>query len=240
MKIVVLDGYTLNPGDLSWGSLHALGEVSIYEWTPKNEIANRCKSADIVLTNKTILDATIINNLDTVKYIGVLATGYNVVDVKSASKRGIVVTNVPNYGPSSVAQHTFALILELVNQVGVHNQSVKEGEWAKTEDFCYNLTPLVSLEGKVIGIVGYGYIGKRVARIAQGFGMEVLIHSKSAKSTDIGQLVSIERLNRESDIISLHCALTEDNENMINKSFLSKMKSRSYLINTSRGPLINE
>lgn len=240
MNIVVLDGYTLNPGDLSWGHLKMLGELTVYDRTYENEVSIRCETADIVLTNKTILDAETISNFTMTNYVGVLATGYNVVDIEAAKDKNIIVTNVPDYGSSAVAQHTFALLLELTNRVGLHGQSVQNGDWSEIDDFCYRLTPLTNLEGKTIGIIGYGNIGRKVGRIAESFGMKVLVCSGSAKSVEVGQLVSQEELAKKSDIISLHCALTDFNKGMIDKFFLSKMKPNAMLINTSRGSLINE
>ncbi len=240
MNIVILDGYTLNPGDLSWKALEMLGHTTVYDRTPQEEILDRCETADIVLTNKTVLDADIISKFKKVVYIGVLATGYNVVDMEMASSKNITVTNVPAYGPSSVAQHTFSLLLSLTNQAQLHAQSVENAEWSEVDDFCYTLTPLTNLEGKTFGVIGYGNIGRRVARIADAFGMEVLIHSKSANTVEVGKLVSQNELVKQSDVVSLHCALTSDNVEMVNKSFLAKMKSNAIILNTSRGPLINE
>ena len=171
MKIVVLDGYTLNPGDLSWDELASMGECEIFDRTPAGQTIARAKNAEIVLTNKTVIDGEIINTLDNLRYIGVLATGYNVVDVAAASERGILVANVPSYGTSSVAQMTFAIILELAHRIGHHSETVRNGRWCKSKDFCYWDYPLVELEGLTIGIVGFGRIGRTVAKIAQGFGM---------------------------------------------------------------------
>lgn len=240
MNIVVLDGYTLNPGDLSWKPLELLGSLEVYDRTLPEHTLSRCQNADVVLTNKTVLDSEIITKLTRVKYIGVLATGFNVVDVSSAQLKGITVTNIPAYGSSSVAQHTFALLLELTNRVKLHANSVEKGKWAEISDFSYSLSPLTGLEGKTLGIIGYGNIGKHTAKIAQAFGMNVLIHSQSNQRTEVGRLVTLNELLESSDVVSLHCALHDKNAQMVNKDFLSRMKPTAFLINTSRGPLINE
>ncbi len=242
MKIVVLDGYTLNPGDLSWDELASMGECEIFDRTPAGQTIERAKNAEIILTNKTVIDGKIINALDNLRYIGVLATGYNVVDVAAASERGILVANVPSYGTSSVAQMTFAIILELANRVGHHSETVRNGCWCKSQDFCYWDYPLVELEGLTIGIVGFGRIGRAVAKIAQGFGMKVLASGKSMKMPHFaGVTVSdLDTVLRKSDIVSLHCPLTDDNKGFINTQRLSVMKPNAFLINTSRGLLIDE
>jgi glycerate dehydrogenase len=242
MKIVVLDGYTLNPGDLSWDELELLGRCEIYERTPASQIIERAKDAEIVLTNKTVLDGRTINSLDKLRYIGVLATGYNVLDVAAAGKCGIAVTNVPAYGTASVAQMTFAIILELANRVGHHAETVRSGRWCKSQDFCYWDHPLVELEGLTIGIVGFGRIGQAVAKIAQGFGMKVLASGKSMKASPFTgvTMTDLDTVLRKSDIVSLHCPLTEDNKGFMNTQRLSVMKPNAFLINTSRGLLIDE
>ena len=242
MKIVVLDGYTLNPGDLSWNELELLGKCEIYERTASLQIIERAKGAEIVLTNKTVLDSEIISSLDKLRYIGVLATGYNVVDVAAAGKRGIAVTNIPTYGTASVAQMTFAIILELANRVGHHSETVRGGRWCKSQDFCYWDHSLMELEGLTIGIVGFGRIGQSVAKIAQGFGMKVLASSKSMKTSPFTgvTMTDLDTVLRKSDIVSLHCPLTEDNRGFMNTQRLSVMKPNAFLINTSRGLLIDE
>jgi glycerate dehydrogenase len=242
MKIVVLDGYTLNPGDLSWDELSSMGECEIFDRTSAGQTIERAKNAEIVLTNKTVLDGKIINALDKLRYIGVLATGYNVVDIAAARERGILVANVPSYGTSSVAQMTFAIILELANRVGHHSETVRNGRWCKSKDFCYWDHPLVELEGLTIGIVGFGRIGQSVAKIAQGFGMKVLASSKSMKTPSFAgvTMTELDTVIRKSDIVSLHCPLTDDNKGFINTQRLSVMKPSAFLINTSRGLLIDE
>ncbi len=242
MKIVVLDGYTLNPGDLSWKSLESLGDCEIFDYSASEEIIPRAKNADIVLTNKARLSKKVIDQLPGLKYIGVLATGYNVVDIETATKRQIPVTNVPAYSTESVAQMAFAHMLNLTQRVGHHDQTVKEGRWAKSRDFCYWDTPLQEINDLILGIVGLGQIGQAVARIGQGFGMHVMaydIHPPDPLPVGI-ELFSLEVLLEYADIVTLHCPLTTDNVKMINKTTLSRMKKSAFLINTSRGGLIDE
>nr|WP_321401772.1 D-2-hydroxyacid dehydrogenase [uncultured Desulfobacter sp.] len=242
MKIVVLDGFTLNPGDLNWDKFLEIGDLKVYDRTSPEEIRERTAGADIVLTNKTVLTAEDIAAMDKVKYIGVLATGVNVVDLEYTKKNGITVTNVPGYSGSSSAQAVFALILELTNRVGHHSQTVTDGKWSASKDFCYWDYPLVELEGITLGIVGYGGIGKAVAKIALAFGMNVLIYNRSVPP-DLPEGITysdLDNLIKSSDIISLHCPLTPQTKGMINKDSLAQMKKTSYLINTSRGPLIVE
>lgn len=236
MQIVVLDGYTLNPGDISWEGFDQFGKLTVYDRTPTNMIVERIGSAKIVLTNKTPITAEIMDACPAVKYIGVLATGYNVVDVAAAKERDIVVTNIPTYGTDAVAQHVFALLLEICNHVGVHSESVKSGEWSKCADFCYTKASLFELAGKTMGIIGYGRIGRRVAQIAEAFGMNVLAYEPFAdmESSDL------ETVLKKSDVISLHCPLTADNKGLINKDTIDMMKDGVIIINTSRGPLICE
>ncbi|MBC8061505.1 MAG: D-2-hydroxyacid dehydrogenase [Clostridiaceae bacterium] len=242
MKIVVLDGHTLNPGDLSWEKLNDLGDVTIYDRTASRQIMERAKGADIILVNKTILTKEIINKLDNLKYIGVLATGYNVVDIEATIKKGIVVTNVPNYSSNSVAQLVFAFILEFCNRVGDHSNSTRKGEWFNKKDFCYWKYPIMELSGKNIGIIGYGNIGKKVALLAEAYEMNILIHSRSKKEKENVNVkqVTLEELLTKSDFVTIHCPLNEETRNLINKDSLNLMKSSSYLINTSRGSIINE
>lgn len=241
MKIVVLDGYTLNPGDLSWNELQKHGEVTIYDRTPGNLILERSKGAEILFTNKTHLDADILSQLVELKYIGVLATGYNVVDIESAKKRNIVVTNIPTYGTGSVAQMTFALILELCQHVQEHSKAVHDGDWMNSQDFCFWNYPLIELSNKTIGIIGFGRIGQQVGDVAEAFGMNVLAFD-SFKSDQTNRKnfrwVELDELFKESDILSLHCPLFPDTKGIINKNNLSKMKKSAFLINTSRGPLV--
>ncbi len=243
MKIVVLDGFTLNPGDNPWTGVEALGELTVYDRTPTEQIIERCAGADIVLTNKTPLTAETLAQLPDLKFISVLATGFNVIDVAEARKRNIPVSNVPIYGTDSVAQFVFAILLELCHNVALHDQLVKAGEWTAIEDFCFWKTPLMELAGKTIGIVGFGRIGRRTADLAAAFGMKVLAYDLSQENApDIQgfEWVGIEELFQRSDVVSLHCPLTKDNTGFVNASLLNSMKPTSFLINTSRGPLVNE
>lgn len=238
MKIVILDGYTLNPGDLSWEGFEKLGKVHHYDRTPPDQVLERSLGAEAVLTNKTPLPASIIESLPSLQYIGVLATGYNIVDVKSAQGKGITVTNVPGYGTHSVAQFVFALLLELCHRVGLHNTSVQEGEWARSPDWCYWKSPQTELAGKVMGVIGMGRIGNQVAQLAKAFGMKVLFTGGTAPGEF--RRVELETLLRESDVVSIHCPLTPETKGLINHGRLSLMKSSAFLINTSRGPIVAE
>ncbi len=242
LRIVVLDGYTLNPGDLSWAGLKAVGECEIHDRTPPEKTVERSKDAEILLTNKTVLDRKIIFSLPKLKYIGVLATGYNVVDIAAAKEKGITVTNIPTYGTRSVAQMAFALILELAQHAGHHSDTVHEGRWSNSKDFCYWDYPLVELEGLTIGFVGFGRIGQSTAEVAKGFGMKILAYDNYVKESPIAEvkMTDLDTLFRESDIVSLHCPLTDENKGFINKARIGMMKKNAFLINTSRGPLINE
>ena len=235
MRIVVLDGYTLNPGDLSWDPLKSFGEVSIYDRTAPAQVRERAAGAEIVLTNKCPLNAPTLAELYALRFVGVLATGFNVVDIASARARGIDVANVPAYSTPSVAQHVFALLLELANGVARHAQSVGSGDWSRCPDFAYWKQPLIELAGLTFGVVGYGRIGRATADLARAFGMRVLVHSRSAADS-----VSLDQLFRESDVISLHCPLTEQTKHLVNAARLASMKPSAILINTSRGPLIDE
>lgn len=241
MKIVVLDGYTLNPGDLSWEGIKNLGECTIYDRTPPEKTVERAGDAEAVFTNKVVFNHEVISQLPNLKFIGVLATGYNVVDLDAATKAGIVVTNIPAYSTASVAQMVFSHILHIVQNVSMHADSVKKGDWAKSIDFSYHLTPQTELAGKTIGIIGFGQIGQAVAKIALAFGMNVIFHNRSKKETnpDIRQ-VDLNMLLAESDFISINCPLTDENAGFINKAAIGKMKTSAILINTGRGPLINE
>jgi len=241
-QIVVLDGYALNPGDLDWAPLRALGRVTVYDRTPEGEVAVRAQDADIILTNKAIVSAATIARLPRLQYIGVMATGYNVVDIAEATARQIPVTNVPAYGTAAVAQHTFALILELCSQVGLHAASVQAGDWSRSADFAYWRSPLHELNGKVLGIVGLGQIGRAVARIAQAFGMRVIAHHKHPERDKMEGVtfVDIPACFATADIVSLHCPLNEQNRGFVNAALLHTMQPGAFLVNTSRGPLINE
>ncbi|WP_320170439.1 D-2-hydroxyacid dehydrogenase [Maridesulfovibrio sp.] len=243
MRIVILDGYTVNPGDNPWTELEKLGDLTVYDRTDQDEVLERAADAEIILTNKTLLTAEIINSLPKLSFIGVLATGYNVVDLGAAAERKIPVCNVPGYSPPSVAQHVFALLLEFTNRVSMHDLAVKNGEWATQEDFCFWKSPLLELAGKKMGVVGFGGIGQMVGTIAHGFGMEVLAYAprpKQAPPYAPFRFAGLEELFREADVISLHCPLTADNERFINRDMLESMKSTAILINTARGPLIDE
>ena len=240
LEIVIADGYTLNPGDLSWEGISNYGEITYFDRTPPGEMAARCRNAEVIITNKAIVNENTIAQADRLKLILVTATGVNIVDVEAAKKRNVVVCNVPDYGTASVAQHTFALILELANLVGANSRAVSAGEWAASADFAFSKGPLVELQGKTLGIVGLGRIGAQVARLAQAFDMNVLYHNRRPKSTATGTYASLEHLIASSDIVSLHCPLTSDNVKFINRSLLQTMKPTAWLINTSRGGLIHE
>jgi len=237
MKIVILDGYTENPGDLSWDGFSALGELTVHDRTAKEDILPGIGDAEIVYTNKTPLTKATIDAAPNLKYIGVLATGYNIVDVAAAKERGIVVTNIPTYGTAAVAQYAFALLLEICHHAGHHAGEVAKGRWMKSPDFCFWDYPLIELSGKTMGIIGYGRIGQATARIARAFGMEVIAHDALVQAEEI---VPIEALYRRSDVISLHCPLLPETEGMINRDAIAMMKPGVILINTARGPLIAE
>lgn len=242
MKIVVLDGYTLNPGDLSWERLENLGEVTVYHRTNIESIVERIGDAEVVFTNKTPITEEIMNKTN-IKYIGVLATGYNIVDTTAAKRKGIVVTNIPTYGTASVAQMVFAHILEICHHVGEHNEAVKVGEWTNNTDWCFWKHPLIELEGKSIGIIGYGRIGQAVGKIAQAFGMKVFAfdsYKNEKLECESMKYVELDELLEKSDIISLHCPLFDNTKGIINKNTIEKMKDGVIIINTSRGPLVVE
>jgi glycerate dehydrogenase len=238
-NIVVLDGYTLNPGDLDWSELRSLGNCTIHNRTLPDEIIHRAKEAEIVLTNKTVLSKEILEQLPRLKYIGVLATGYNVVDIAAAKKMNITVTNVPAYSTHSVAQTVFALLLELTHHAGHHSAEVRNGRWSANPDFSFWDFPLVELRGKTFGIVGYGNIGQAVARIAAAFEMNVVISTRTARTSG-DSFTDTETLLKTSDIVSLHCSLNDETQNLINAKRLAIMKPSAYLINTGRGGLIDE
>ena len=241
-SIVILDGYTANPGDLSWGELKELGALTVYERTQPEETVARAKEAEIVLTNKVLLRRQEIEQLPNLKYIGVLATGYNVVDLEATRERGIIVTNVPAYSTESVAQMVFAHLLTVTNRTEHYAIQNREGKWTASPDFSYWDTTLTELAGKTFGIVGLGNIGKRVAAIAQAFGMKVIAYTSKAASQlpEYIEKKTMDELLRESDVLSLHCPLTADTKQLINRETLQKMKSSAILINTGRGPLIND
>jgi glycerate dehydrogenase len=240
MKIIVTDGYTLNPGDNSWEAVAALGELVVHDRTSAALIIERCMTADIILTNKTPFSRDTINRLPDLKMISVLATGYNVIDTKAAAEKGIAVCNAPAYGTASVAQHVFALLLELVNHAGLHSASVAAGDWQRSPDWCYTKRPIAELAGKTMGIVGLGNIGKRVAAIAAAFGMNVLYNSRTKHPGTTAVYCDMKTLFADSDVVSLHCPLTNDNIGFVNAALLSGMKPSALLVNTARGQLINE
>lgn len=248
MKIVVLDGCTLNPGDLSWKGIEKFGEFTVYDRTDytgedKEKIIERAKGAEVIFTNKTPITKEIMDKLPELKYIGVLATGYNVVDLKAAREKGIVVTNIPAYGTQSVVQMSIALLLEICDGVGLHNKSVHDGEWENCADFCYWKKPIIELAGKTIGIVGYGSIGKAMAKAAEALGMKLLVftpHPVYSLENDNMKFADLDTLFSKSDVISLHCPLFDGNKGMINKASISEMKDGVIIINTARGGLIVE
>lgn len=243
MKIIVLDGYGMNPGDLSWDDLAKLGDVTVYDRTAPAEVIKRSADAEILLTNKTVLDRQIIEKLPNLKYIGVLATGYNVVDVKAAGERGIVVTNIPSYSTASVAQMVFSLLLAITNNVEHYTADNRAGRWSRNADFCYWDAPLTELSGKTFGIVGFGNIGSKVAGIALALGMKVMtLSSKSIADLPAGvdKAENLDLLLEKSDVVSLHCPLTDSTKHLINACTLAKMKPSAILINTGRGPLVDE
>ncbi len=242
MKIVVLDGYTMNPGDLSWDSINELGDCEIYERTKREDTIKRIGDAEIVFTNKVIIDQEVVAACTNLKYIGVLATGYNVVDLKATSQAGIVVTNIPAYSTDSVAQMVFAHILNINHQISLHANKVSDGDWASSADFSFCLSPQIELTGKTLGIIGLGKIGGRVAELAHAFGMNIIFQNRSVKKDipESYQQCSLEEVLENSDVISINCPLTAENQGFINEQSLSVMKPTAILINTGRGPLINE
>ncbi|CAH1197904.1 Hydroxypyruvate reductase [Paenibacillus plantiphilus] len=243
MNIVVLDGYTLNPGDLSWEEFRSLGKLTIYDRTAPEEIAARSQGADVLLTNKTPLTAETIRELPELKYIGVLATGYNIVDMAAASAQGIVVTNVPDYSTQSVVQLVFALLLQHCSHVSEHNEAVHEGRWSAAQDFMFTLQPLMELAGKTMGIIGFGGIGQGVARAAAAFGMKICVYTRTPRNVpglEYVQFVAADELFTTADVVTLHCPLTTETAGIVNSRTLGLMKSSAYLINTARGGHIIE
>ncbi len=243
MKIVILDGYSLNPGDLSWDGFRSIGDVEIYDRTPADKIIQRSKGAEIVIINKTHLDEEFFSNMSNLKYVGVLATGYNVVDLNAAKKRDIVVTNIPTYGTQSVAQMVFALLLELCHHVQRHSDEVRAGKWSESDDFCFWSFPVIELANKTMGIIGFGRIGQQVANIADAMGMKIIAYNPQRNDQSQRanfRWVDLPELLSESDVVSLHCPLFEETRGIINKESIKKMKKTAMLINTSRGPLIVE
>lgn len=243
MKIVVLDGHTENPGDLSWGGFEALGEFTCYDRTPADQILSRIGDAEIIITNKTPITRATLEACPNMKYIGVLATGYNVVDVAAAKEHGVVVTNIPTYGTDSVAQFAFAMLLEICHHVQHHSDAVHEGRWEHNQDWCFWDYPLIELAGKTMGIIGYGRIGQSTGRLAQAFGMKVLANDtfqNPALENENCRYVERDELFRESDVIALHCPLFPDTEGIINRDTIAKMRDGVIILNNSRGPLIVE
>ena len=242
-RIVVLDGYTLNPGDNPWDEVAALGELTVHDRTPAELILERTRGADILLTNKTPLTRATIGALESLCFVGVLATGYNVVDVEAARERGIAVSNVPEYGTRSVAQFVFALLFELCHHVGSHADAVHAGEWSGRPDFCFWNTPQVELDGKTMGIVGFGRIGRAGGEIAHALGMRVLAADtvqRDPPAWPVFSWATVEEIFRSADVVSLNCALTQDNQGMVNARLLATMKKTAFLLNAARGPLVNE
>ncbi|MBR6619298.1 MAG: D-2-hydroxyacid dehydrogenase [Clostridia bacterium] len=243
MKAVILDGYTTNPGDLSWEWLENVCELTVFDRTADEDIIPRCKGCDIIITNKTPLSKQTLEQLPECKFIALLSTGYNIIDCEYAASRGIPVSNIPAYSTAAVAQLTFAFVLELCNKVAIHNTEVKQGRWSECKDFCFWKTPLQELYGKTFGIFGYGSIGRTVAGIAKAFGMNVVAHTanpdKYKNEKDV-RFVSLDEMLECSDIVSMHCPLTPKTQGIVNEEFISKMKKTAYLINTSRGPVLDE
>lgn len=242
MNIVILDGYTTNPGDLNWDAMKSLGGFTHHDRTPPERIVSRAAGAEIIIVNKTLITREVIAALPRLRYIGLLSTGVNVVDLAAARERGIIVTNVPAYSTPSVVQLTFALLLELTQHVGYHSQTVRKGQWTASADFCYWDYPLVELAGLTMGIVGFGRIGQAVSKVALAFGMHVLAHGPRLTATNHAgvDVTSMDDLLRRSDVVSLHCPLTEQTRGLINTEALAKMKPSAYLLNTSRGPLVDQ
>ncbi len=242
MKIVILDGHAVNPGDLSWDAIRQFGSVAVYEHTANSEAAERIGDADVILTNKTPITEELLDACPNIRLICVLATGYNVVDCEATRRRGIPVCNVPDYGTSAVAQFTFSLLLELCNRVGLHDEAVHKGDWSSSPYFCFWNTPQMELAGKTLGIIGFGRIGRAVGRIAKAMGMEVIAYNRSRhpEGEAIGEYVDLDTLLARSDVISLHCPLTPENTGLICKDTIAKMKDGAILLNTARGALLNE
>ncbi|KAF0170808.1 MAG: glycerate dehydrogenase [Limisphaerales bacterium] len=241
MKIVVLDGHTLNPGDLSWDALKVLGDCEIHDRTPPDQVAARCADAGIIVTNKALVPREVIAALPKLRFIAVTATGFNIVDAAAARERGIPVSNVPLYGTRAVAQFTIALLLELCHRVGAHADSVRAGDWVKSADWCYARFPLLELDGLTFGVVGWGRIGRATAEIARAMGMKVIAASRSPKPPQDGvEFTDLDTLFRRADVVSLHCPLTPETKALVNAERLALMKPSAFLLNTSRGPLLDE
>ena len=242
MKIVILDGYTENPGDLSWSGFEAIGETIVYDRTPADQIISRIGDAEIVIVNKTPLSEEVFRECPSIRYVGVLATGYNIVDVEAAKNRGIPVCNIPTYGTTAVAQMTMALLLEVCHHAAEHSMAVKAGEWTNNVDWCFWNYPLIELSGKTMGIIGFGRIGQTVGKLARAFGMQVIAYDEhqSESGKEIVDYVALDELLARSDVISLHCPLFESTKGIINRENIGKMKEGVIILNTSRGQLIEE
>lgn len=242
-KIVVLEGYAVNPGDLSWEGLNKLGALTVYDRTPADQVAAHIGDAQVVYTNKVVIDAELMDRCPNMKFVGVLATGYNVVDVQAAKQRGVTVCNVPAYSTPSVAQMTFSLLLDICTHAAQHSDSVHAGKWSACPDFCYWETPQIELAGQTMGIIGYGRIGQSVSRIASVFGMNVLCNSRSRACKDLPEncrYAGLDEIYAQSDVISLHCPLQESTEGIICRDTIAKMKDGVIILNTGRGPLVVE
>lgn len=242
MKIIILDGYALNPGDLTWEGFEALGEVTVYDRSSMEEVAERSQGAEALITNKAIVSRALIESLDSLKYIGVLATGVNIVDLDAAAERDIPVCNIAGYGPYSVAQMAFAHILNHTHHLAEHVADVKTGGWSRCPDFCYWLHPLIELKDLTLGVVGFGMIGRASTSIARGFGMKVLAHDPyvSGEAPEGVSFVDLDTVFTQSDFVTLHCPLTDENEKFVNEERLAQMKPSAFLVNTARGPLVDE
>lgn len=241
-KIVVLDGYTLCPGDLTWDALRALGDVTVYDRTPADLVIERIGDAPVVLTNKTVITREVMASCPQMCYVGVLATGYNVVDIAAADEYGVMVTNVPAYSTQAVAQHTLALLLHSASHVALHDQRVQAGDWVNCPDFCFYAAPTQELAGKTLGVIGFGSIGRAVARVAQALGMEIIVHTRTQRLELLGEgmrFVTLDELFAKSDVITLHCPLTADNKGIIGETAIAAMKPGVRVINTARGPLVD-
>lgn len=240
MKIVILDGYTENPGDLDWQGFEQFGETIVYDRTAPEETISRIGNADIVITNKTVIDKQVLKACPCIRYIGVLATGYNVVDVETALEKRIIVTNIPTYGSDAVGQFAIALLLEICHHIGHHNEAVHKGKWSNNPDWCFWDYPLIELAGKTMGIIGFGRIGQVTGKIAHALGMNILAYDSHTREHEYAKYVSLDKLLSEADVIVLHCPLFPETKEIINKNNIAKMKKGVIIINNSRGPLINE
>lgn len=244
MRITVLDGYTSNPGDLSWDAFEELGEITVHERTTPEEVVSRCLGCEVVFTNKVVMDAGIMDQLPDLKYIGVLATGTNVIDLEHAGKKGVCVTNIPGYGTDSVVQHILSFILHFSSKVSIHDEAVHQGDWVNSKDFCFTLGTLNELSGSTLGIIGLGTIGRKLAMVADAMGMKIIAaHQSSMDRLELPfevEWLPVDEVFARSDFLSLNCPLTADTENLVNAERLQKMKSSAVLINTGRGPLVDE